>query len=49
MTLTPEIWLEKMEKEGRADETFIIIRGKEFTPRQIAKKELLWMQVVKSV
>jgi len=42
-------WLAKMEKEGRADETFIIIHGKEFTPREIAKNELLWIQVVKSV
>lgn len=49
MKLTPEIWLEKMEKEGRAGEVFIIIHGKEFTPREIAKNELLWIQVVKSV
>ena len=49
MKLTPQIWLEKFEKEGRADEVFIIIHGKEFTPREIAKNDLLWMQVVKSV
>ena len=49
MELTPKKWLEKMEKEGRADEVFIIIHGKEFTPREIANNELLWIQVVKSV
>ena len=42
-------WLAKMEREGRADDTIIIINGKQFTPRDIAKKELLWMQVVKSI
>ncbi len=42
-------WLSKMESEGRADETLIIINGKRFTPRKIAKKELLWIQVVKSI
>ena len=42
-------WLAKMEREGRADETILIINGKHFTPREIAKKELLWMQVVKSI
>jgi len=49
MRLTPQIWLEKFEKEGRADEVFILIHGKEFTPREIAQNDLLWMQVVKSV
>lgn len=50
MKLTPEIWLEKMEKEGRADEVFIIIRGKEYTPRQIASMDYrFWLQAVKSV
>jgi len=49
MKLTPETWLEKMEKEGRADDVFIIIHGKEFTPREIVKNKLLWIQVVKSV
>ena len=49
MKLTPEKWLEKMKKEGRADKVFIIIHGKEFTPSEIAKNELLWIQVVKSV
>jgi hypothetical protein len=48
--LTPEIWLEKKEKEGRADEVFIIIRGIEYTPRQIASMDYrFWLQVVKSV
>ena len=49
MQLTPEQWLEKIEKEGRADEVFLLIHGKQFTPREIAKNDLLWMQVVKSV
>ena len=42
-------WLAKMEREGRADETIIIIYGKHFTPRELVEKELLWMQVVKSI
>ena len=49
MKLTPEKWLEQIEKEGRADDVFLIIHGKQFTPREIAKNDLLWMQVVKSV
>ena len=49
MKLTPEKWLEKIENEGRADEVFLIIHGNQFTPREIAKNDLLWMQVVKSV
>ena len=50
MLLTPEEWLEKFEEEGKADETFLIIRGKEYTPRQIASMDyVLWKQVVKSV
>ncbi len=49
MKLTPEIWLKKMESQGKADEIFIILNGKGFTPRELAKKELLWLQVVKSV
>ena len=50
MKLTPEIWLEKFEKEGRADEVFFILHGKEYTPRQIASMGyIFWMQVVKSV
>ena len=42
-------WLAKMEREGRADKTLVIINGKHFTPREIAKNELFWMQVVKSL
>ena len=50
MKLTPEIWLKNMEREGRADEVFLIIHGKEFTPRQIAAMDYrFWKQVVKSV
>ena len=50
MKLTPEIWLEKFEKEGRADEVFLIIRSKEYTPRQIASMDyVFWKQVAKSV
>ena len=48
--LTPEIWLEKFEKDGIADEVFFILHGKEYTPRQIASMGyIFWMQVVKSV
>ena len=50
MEMTPELWLEKSEKEGKADEVFLIIRGKEYTPRQIASMDyIFWKQVVKSV
>ena len=42
-------WLDKKMKEGKADETFLIIRSKKYTPRDITKNELFWMQVVKSV
>ena len=50
MELTPEIWLEKMEEKGKADEVFLIIHGKEYTPRQIASMDYrFWMQVAKSV
>jgi hypothetical protein len=50
MKLTPEIWLEEMESEGKADEVFLIIHGKEYTPRQIASMDyIFWKQVVKSV
>ena len=50
MKLTPELWLEKFEKEGKVDEVFLIIRGKEYTPRQIASMDyIFWKQVVKSV
>ena len=50
MKLTPEIWLEKFENEGKADEVFLIIRGNEYTPREIASMDyVFWKQVVKSV
>jgi len=50
MRLTPEIWLNKFEEAGRADEVFIKIHGEEYTPRQIASMDyLFWKQVVKSV
>ena len=50
MKLTPEKWLEKFEKEGKAGEVFIIIRGKEYTPRQIASMDyIFWKQAVKPV
>jgi hypothetical protein len=50
MSLTPEKWLEKFEEEGKADEVFLIIRGKEYTPRQIASMDhIFWKQVAKSV
>ena len=50
MKLSPEIWLEKFEKEGKANEVFLIIHGKEYTPKQIASMDYrFWLQVVKSV
>ena len=50
MDLTPEKWLEKFENERKADEVFLIIRDKEYTPRQIASMDYaFWKQVVKSV
>jgi len=42
-------WLAKMERDGRADETLVVINGKRFTTREIAKNELLWINVVKSI
>jgi hypothetical protein len=50
MKLTPKKWLEKMEREGRADEIYFILNGKKYTPRQIASMDYrFWLQVVKSV
>jgi len=50
MDLTPEKWLEKFENEGKADEVFLKIFEKEYTPRQIASMDyVFWKQVVKSV
>ena len=50
INITPKKWLEKFEKKGTADEVFLIIRGKEYTPRQIASMDyVFWKQVVKSV
>ena len=50
MNLTPEKWLEKFEKEGKADKIFLIIGRKEYTPRQIASMDyIFWKHVVKSV
>ena len=42
-------WLDKMIKDGKADETFLIMCGKKYTPRDIAKNELFWMYVVRSL
>ncbi len=50
MNLTSEKWLEKFEKEGKADEVFLIIGQKEYTPRQLASMDyVFWKHVVKSV
>ena len=50
MKLTPETWLKNMERQGIADDVFLIIHGKEFTPRQIVEMDyIFWKQVVKSV
>ena len=42
-------WLKKMKNEGKTNKTFMIINGKNFTPEEIVKNKLLWIQVVKSV
>ena len=50
MNLTPEKWLEKFEEEKKADEVFLIIGEKEYTPREIASMDyVFWKQVAKSV
>lgn len=49
MKLNRKIWLKKMEEKGIADDVFLILNGTKYTPRDIAKNELFWMQVVKSV
>jgi len=50
MDLTPEKWLEKFEKEGKADEIFLIIGRQKYTPRQIASMDyVFWKHVAKSV
>ena len=50
MKLTPEEWLNQFEKEGTADEVFLIIRDKQYTPREIASMDyVFWKQVVKSI
>ena len=50
MELTPEKWLARFEIEGNADEVFLIINEKEYTPRQIASMDyVFWKQIVKSV
>jgi len=43
MKLAPEIWLKKMENQRNADEIFIMTNGEGFTPRENAKRELLWL------
>jgi hypothetical protein len=50
MKLTPNKWLEQYEKNGKADDVLVIIRGKEYTPRQIASMDyLFWKQIAKSI
>lgn len=50
MKLTPEIWLKKMEEKGIADDVFLILGKKEYTPRQLASMDyVFWKHVVKSV
>ena len=49
MKLNRKIWLEKMEEKGIADDVFFILYGKKYTPRDIVKNKLFWLQVVKSV
>ena len=50
MKLTQETWLKKMEEKGIADEVYLILNGKKYTPRQIASMDYrFWLQVVKSI
>jgi len=50
MKLTPEEWLERFVTNGTADDVFLIIRDKEYTPREIASMDyVFWKQVVKSM
>jgi len=50
MKLTPEEWLEGFENKGTADDVLLIIRDKEYTPREIASMDyVFWKQVVKSI
>ena len=42
-------WLAKMEEAGKADDPLIYIYGKPFTPRDLVKNRVLWMQVLKSI
>jgi hypothetical protein len=50
MNLTHEEWLEKFENEEKADQVFLIIPNKKYTPKQIASMDYLFCkQVVKSV
>lgn len=38
MQLHRQKWSAKLEKEGKADDTLIIINKKPYTPREIIKK-----------
>ena len=50
MELTQMKWLEKFEEEGTADDTFLLIRDKQYTPRELASMDyVFWKQVVKSI
>ena len=50
MKMNRSEWLAKIEKEGKADEVYLILNGKKYTPRQIASMDyIFWKQVVKSV
>ena len=42
MEITSETGLEKFEKEGKANEVFSIIRGKEYTLGQIASTDYIF-------
>ena len=50
MKLTPEDWLDRFENQGTADEVFLVLNGKEYTPREIASMDyVFWKQVIKSI
>ena len=50
MILTPEKWLEKYKKQGLENKPILILRGKQYTPKQIVQMGyLFWKQAAKSL
>ena len=50
MKLTQEEWLKQFEIKGNADETFLVMSGKEYTPRELAGMDyVFWKHIVKNI